>query len=243
MPRIARIVAEGFPHHVTQRGNNREDVFFDDADRAVYLGLLRREAERHDLAVLGYCLMTNHVHLVAVPERADSLAKAIGRAHYFYTRYANRRYKRSGHLWQNRFFSCALDEMQLLVALRYVDRNPVRARLVRRAWRYPWSSAALHAGVGATPAKASALVDFHQWSEISAGLDWRQVLIEADDAEEAEALRERTRTGWPLGSARFVKALEKKYGRPLAPLPRGRPRKSSGDKARAARTRKRGRKR
>ena len=128
----------GCVHHVTQRGNNRQDVFFVDDDRRVYLELLAQQAPRFGLSVQGYCLMTNHVHL---------LAKTLGRTHFLYTQYVNRLHGRSGHLWQNRFYSCALDEPQQWAALGYVERNPVRARLVRLAWRYEWSSAAAHCGV------------------------------------------------------------------------------------------------
>ena len=130
------------PHHVVQRGNNRQDVFFVDDDRKVYLSFLQEEAGRSGLEVLGYCLMADYVHLVGRPEAEDSLGKAVGRTHFRYTQYINRFHGRSGHLWQGRFGSCALDEAHYWAALRYVERNPVRARLVGQAWLYPWSSAA-----------------------------------------------------------------------------------------------------
>jgi putative transposase len=130
MPRVARVVIPGVPHHVTQRGNNRQDVFYTDDDRRHYLRLLGEQSHR----VLGYCLITNHVHLVVVPEHENSLARAIGRTHYLYTLYINRMHSRSGHLWQNRFFSCGLDEKHAYCALRYVELNPVRARIKQRAW-------------------------------------------------------------------------------------------------------------
>ncbi len=113
MPRIARVVAAGVPHHITQRGNNRQQIFFSDPDRRFYLTLLRRHAERHGLRVLGWCLMPNHVHLVATPEHELSLARALGRAHYEYAIYLNHERERSGHLWQNRFFSTPLDRHHL----------------------------------------------------------------------------------------------------------------------------------
>ena len=133
MPRIARVVAAGAPHHVTQRGNARQPVFFCDHDRPSYLALLAEWNRRCGVQLLGYCLMTNHVHLVVVPATERSLAKAIGRTHYLYTRYVNHCRQRSGHLWQNRFFSTVLDRDHLVVALRYVDLNPVRARLASSA--------------------------------------------------------------------------------------------------------------
>ena len=108
VPRAARVVAEGVPHHITQRGNNRQDVFLVDEDRRFYLETLAEDCRRCGVGVLGYCLMTNHAHLVAVPERADSFARALRRPHSGYTQRFNRHYGRSGHLWQNRFFSSPL---------------------------------------------------------------------------------------------------------------------------------------
>jgi putative transposase len=127
MARTARVVAAGVPHHVTQGGNNRQDVFLTDDDRRYYLSVLRDRSQQAGLQLLGYCLMTNHVHLVVIPTRAESLAQALGRAHSWYAQRFNRRYRRSGHLWQNRFYSCPLGSSQLVRALAYVDLNPVRA--------------------------------------------------------------------------------------------------------------------
>ena len=141
MSRQARVVAEAVPHHVTQRGNNRQDIFLTDDDRRFYIDLLREKCEQFGVSLLGYCLMTNHVHFVAVPRRADSLAKTLGQTHWRYAMRFNRRYRRSGHLWQNRFYSCPLGPSHLLAALAYVDVNPVRAGLVGDAAQYPWSSA------------------------------------------------------------------------------------------------------
>ncbi|MGB7161246.1 MAG: transposase, partial [Tepidisphaeraceae bacterium] len=144
MPRVARVVVPGVPHHVTQRGNNRQDVFFVDDDRLAYLRILAQQCRKHGVAILGYCLMGNHVHLVVIPATADALAKAIGRTHWLYAQYVNRSHGRSGHLWQNRFYSCALDDEHTVFAMRYVEWNPVRARICRAARRYRWSSAAAH---------------------------------------------------------------------------------------------------
>ena len=148
MPRIARIVVPGCAHHVTQRGNNHQDVFFVDDDRRVYLGLLKRAAAQYGLLIHGYCLMTNHIHLVATPKEEDSLAKALGRTHFAYAQYVNRLHGRSGHLWQSRFFSCTLDEDHFWAALLYIEQNPVRARICRMPWRFAWSSAEAHVGEG-----------------------------------------------------------------------------------------------
>ena len=222
MPRAARVVIPGCWHHVTQRGNNRQDVFFVDDDRRVYLDLLGQQAERFGLAVQGYCLMSNHVHLIVRPRGEQTLAKAVGRTNWLYTQYVNRMHGRSGHLWQNRFYSCALDEEHFWQALAYVERNPVRSKLVRRAWRYAWSSAAAHCG----EADPSGLLDLSQWRKmLPRGGSWREALVRPEDAEGVAQLRSWTSRGRPLGSDRFVAKLERALGRRLRPLPVGRPRK------------------
>jgi putative transposase len=172
VPRIARVVAVGAPHHVTQRGNNRQQVFYSDSRRRSYLALLAEQAARHELRVLGYRLMPNHVHVVVVPERVDSMAKGFGRTHNIYSRYLNSVRRRSGHLWQNRFFSAPLGREHLGRALRYVDMNPVRAQLVESASDYPWSSARAHAP-GRDP---WGLLDHDLWREICPLRDWEGVL-------------------------------------------------------------------
>ena len=233
MPRIARIVVPGYPHHITQRGNNRQDVFFVDDDRRAYLAILAEQAERYGLAVEGYCLMTNHIHLIATPGSADSLAKAVGRTHWLYTQYVNRLHGRCGHLWQNRFYSCGLDETHFWTAMVYVERNPVRARVVRKPWRYVWSSAAAHCG----HADATGLLDLDGWARMlprsgpearrAGGLDgWREALCAPLDDRTLSRLRIWTHRGRPLGSDRFVAKLERLVGRRLRPLPVGRPRKT-----------------
>ena len=223
MPRTARIVTPGLPLHVTQRGNNRQDVFFVADDYRCYLEFLRENAERFGLGVLGFCLMTNHVHLIVVPKTADALAKAVGRTHWRYTQYINRMHGRSGHLWQNRFFSCLLDEHHCWTALRYVERNPVRARMVRLAWRYRWSSAAAHIG----EKDATGLLDLRAWRRAWKPSAWREALRDREDAEMIETLRARTRTGRPLASDRFIARLESRIGRRVRPLPVGRPKKKT----------------
>jgi len=116
VPRVARIVISGNEHHVTQRGNNRQDVFFTDDDRRIYLSFLREQTGKHGVRIVAYCLMTNHVHLIVVPPDGDSLAKAIGRTQLLYAQYVNRLHRRSGHLWQNRFYSCVLDAGSLAIS-------------------------------------------------------------------------------------------------------------------------------
>ena len=164
------------------------------------------------MRLLGYCLMPNHVHLIAVPEHEQSLAKAVGRTNYEYAVYLNGRRRRSGHVWQNRFYSTSLGRSHLLAALRYVDLNPVRARLADKAVSYPWSSAAAHVA-GRDPA---GLLDEEAWRELCPLDDWGEALATATPDEQlAERLRQATRTGRPLGSPEFISALEARLERTL----------------------------
>ena len=172
MPRQARVVIPGLPHHITQWGNNREDVFFVDGDRVAYLGLLREQCEKHGVRVLGYCLMTNHIHLVATPAQEDSLNLAVGRTHFIYTQYINRLHGRSGHLWQGRFHSCPMDDAYAVTAMRYVERNPIRAKKTRVPWTYRWSSAAAHTG----RSDAAHLLDLEAWNDLVPDVNWEEML-------------------------------------------------------------------
>jgi len=222
MLRLARAIAVGCAHHITQRGNNRQDVFMVDDDRRVYLQLLQEQAAKYGLEVLGYCLMSNHIHLVAIPHEEDSLAKGIGRTHFRYSQYINRFHRRSGHLWQGRFYSCALDGRHLWVAMKYIELNPVRARLCRRAWLYDWSSAAAHTDEGAR----SDLLNLSWWYKEFSAKAWRRELSEGLTEEEVARVRTRTHTGRPLGGDAFLSRVESLLGRRVRPLPVGRPRKS-----------------
>ena len=144
MSRIPRVVLEGIPYHITQRGNGRQQVFFEDRDYLLYLDLLRRHASAAGLSIWAYCLMQNHVHLVATPARARSMAQALGRVHALYAAHFHLRNQSCGHVWQARFFSCPMEAAHLWRAMAYVERNPVRASMVERADAYAWSSAAAH---------------------------------------------------------------------------------------------------
>jgi putative transposase len=231
MPRLARVVMTGSPHHVTQRGNNAQDVFFVDDDRRAYLAFLQAQSARFGLSLDAYCLMGNHVHLVAVPRRPDSLARAIGRTNWLYSQYVNRLHGRSGHLWQNRFYSCPMDELHYWTAVCYVERNPVRAGLARMPWRYPWSSAAAHCGE-AGPDGLPGLLDLERWRSMTGGRDWRDSLRQGLADREEKELRRCTLTGRPLGTDSFLSKLETVLGRRLRAMPVGRPRKrktSKGD--------------
>ncbi len=214
MGRLARIVVPGLAHHVTQRGNRRSDVFLFEEDREHYLSLLDKYSSRYGLEILGYCLMTNHVHLVVVPQKEGSLARAIRDAHTVYALRFNKREELSGHLWQGRFYSCVVDEAHFWSALRYVETNPVRAGLVGRAEEYRWSSAATHCGLREDRILSSA-------AELRGEIgDWRSWLMQEDQVKIA-LIRKQTHTGRPCGSGGFIERLEALMKRALRPGKRG----------------------
>ena len=211
MPRFARVVVPGCPHHITHRGNRREDVFFTPQDRDVYRSLLREYSDRHALRIVAYCLMTNHIHLVAIPALDDSLAKTVGLAHRRYSRFINKQRTWTGHIWANRFFSTPLDEPHALAAIKYVELNPVRAGLVSRAEDYPWSSARARVFGVSDPLLQSdrTLLDAYEID------DWSAWLSEGLDDGIIMQIRKNTNTGWPTGSEEFVRRLEEILGRRL----------------------------
>ncbi len=218
MPRLARVVIPGFPHHVIQRGNRRLAVFFNDEDRSAYLALLRKACVKHGVNIWAYCLMPNHVHVIAVPEREDGLARCFGEAHLHYTWRINTQNGWRGHLWQARFGSSVMDERYLMAAVRYVERNPVRAGIVRQAWEYRWSSAAWHVGL----VKHDPLVSE---DELLKGLigDWQLYLSAEEDSRQMTIIERESLVSRPLGSEEFIRELEQRLGRPLLRGKAGRP--------------------
>jgi len=218
MARIARVVAEHYPHHITQRGNRRQDTFFCDDDYRYYIRLMAEWCDKCGVTIWAYCLMHNHVHLVAVPESEGGLRRAIGEAHRRYTRHINFREQWRGHLWQGRFASFLMDEKYLLTATRYIELNPVRAGLVSIPEEYPWSSAKAHMkGRNDDLVKVQPLLRMVD--------DWRQFLSGDVSDEEYELLQRHERTGRPLGSTSFIERLENKLSRILTPQKGGRPKK------------------
>lgn len=202
------------PHHVTQRGNRRQATFFRDDDYRLYIDLMSEWCEKNEVEIWAYCLMPNHVHLIAVPSRTEGLARAIGEAHRRYSWHVNRREGWSGYLWQGRFASFVMDEAHLLVAARYIELNPVRARLVKRARDYPWSSARAHLkGRDDRLVKASSLLEIAR--------DWPVFMADAAADERFEAIRSHERTGRPLGSEKFYATVERRLDRSLMPRKRG----------------------
>jgi REP-associated tyrosine transposase len=221
MPRIARIVVPGHPYHVTQRGNYRQAIFRNDEDRSQYLSWVNEYSRKFHLSVWAYCLMDNHVHFIVQPREEKSLAKVFSVAHMRYAQYFNNERKASGHLWQGRFYSCLLDEPYLMAAMRYVERNPVRAKMVKRSWQWKWSSAAAH--IGETDERVD-VVAIKESVGVSMG-SWREYIDSDDNTPEVEAIRRHTMTGRPLGRDGFIGKLSRKLGRVISGLPRGRPKK------------------
>ena len=226
MPRIARPVFPNIPHHITQRGNRRENVFFTDGDRAAYLNWLADYCLRFKVRVLAYCLMTNHVHLVAIPDTEDALEKVFRPLHTRYAQRINRARGWNGHLWQGRYFSSALDDRYLWAAIRYVERNPVRAGMVSRAEDYRWSSAPAHCG----PRDDIVLTKDRSWMDQLRSIDdWCRWLAEPDHGGQIAVLRQHVARGLPCGTECFVHGLELQAGQALRPTAVGRPKNSELD--------------
>ena len=222
MARLARIVVPGCPHHVTQRGNRREAIFFEAGDQEVYRDLLAEHCAKSSVEVWAYCLMPNHVHLILTPSDTEGLARALGDTHRRYTTFVNARARWSGHLFQSRYGSVAMDEAHLIAAVRYVSLNPVRARLVAQASDWPWSSVRAHLAraddelVSVTPI-------------LSRVPDFAALVSTAGDERLYIGIRSAERTGRPLGNSDFISGLERILGRPIAKRAAGRKRKTNID--------------
>lgn len=216
MARRARVVIPGILHHITQRGNRKQDIFFSSADRELFLDRLAFYAKRAALTIASYCLMTNHTHLLAVPERKDSLWRALKPLHMWYSQYLNRILNQVGINWQGRFFSAPLDERHSIMAFRYVALNPVRAGIVPRVELYQWSSAKLH-------------LDMATNNIITADARWLAMAHKALISEttfkkvEYDLLCRNTFMNIPCGTEEFIRELELRTGRILRFRKRGRP--------------------
>ena len=215
MARIARFIVPGLPHHVTQRGNRRERVFFTDDDYALYHGLLASQCRKQGVACWAYCLMPNHVHLILVPDRQESLGRALGETHRRYSTAINARLGVTGHLFQARFGSAAMDEEHLMAAARYVALNPVRARLVERAEDWRWSSVGAHLS-----GRDGGLVSVAPLIERCGGR-FADLIETAPSVEALSALRAAETIGRPVGSSAFLDRLAAATGRDPRPKRRG----------------------
>jgi len=208
MARLARIVVPGLPHHVTQRGNRREAIFFQDGDHEIYLDLLLQQTLKASVEIWAYCLMPNHVHLILKPERADDLGRAVGETHRRYTNFINARGRWTGHLFQSRFASVVLDDIHLIRAVRYVSLNPVRAHLVCRPEDWTWSSVRAHlSGVDDALIRVRTVLD---------RIPHLKALLQENTDEDFSDLRRAETSGRPLGAPEFVTGLENLLGRKIA---------------------------
>ena len=220
MPRQNRIVIPNTAHHITQRGNYRQDVFDNQENYRQYCEWIDEYAQEKSLEILGYCLMSNHVHFIVIPKEEKDLSEIFKIVHMRYSHYINRQRSSKGHLWQGRFYSCILDDSHLYRAIRYVENNPVRAKVVKKAWEYEWSSAKDHAKQRSKP-----LITLSVHKDIKAGEQWQEYLQE-DDPELTEDIRIKTGRGLVVGSDKFIKKLEGVLNRSLECLKQGRPKKS-----------------
>ena len=216
MSRPSRHIFLDIPYHITQRGNYRQTVFFGAADYRQYLAFLQEYAGRYGLEIWAYCLMPNHIHVIAVLHAELALARTVGLGHMRYTQYLHAREQRIGHLWQGRFLAAPLDETYLSCAVRYVELNPVRAHLVAAPEDWPWSSAMTHLQGARLPGAS--------YPPDEALANWQEYLAITDPLEDCNLLRRRTLTGRPIGNEAFITHLETLAGRPLN-RERGRPKK------------------
>ncbi|MBF0326529.1 MAG: transposase [Alphaproteobacteria bacterium] len=214
MSRLARLVVPGLPHHVTQRGNGRAQVFFGDDDYALYRALLAESCAAAGVAVWAWVLMPNHVHLILVPSDPDGLRRALAPVHRRYAGHVHARLKRTGHFWQGRFGAVVMDEVHLEAALRYVALNPVRAGLVERPQDWPWSS--VHAHLAGKDDGITAVAPI-----LSRIPDFAIFLDQPADEAALTRLRQAETIGRPLGSDAFIREIEELSHRSLKPAKPG----------------------
>jgi putative transposase len=217
MARLARFIIPETPHHITQRGNGRQQTFFCAADYRLYRDLLREHCAANGVAIWSWVLMPNHVHLILVPQQEDSLRAALSKVHRAYAGHIHARERRTGHFWQGRFGCVAMDEAHLIAAIAYVALNPVRARLVKRAAQWKWSSVHAHLA----PEKGDGLTDTA--AVLDRVSDFAALLRAGEDEDLSQALRRAESVGRPLGDDAFLGWIKEKSGRDATPGVRGRP--------------------
>lgn len=208
MARLARIVVPEFPHHIIQRGNRRQKVFFQEDDYRKYLQILESNSYKYGLKILSYCLMPNHVHLIVIPTSMDSLTKSIGGTHYNYTKLINKREGWNGYLWQGRFKSYVLNERYLYAVARYILLNPVKANIVREYADYRWSSIRHHLGFE----RIKFIQDDILQNMIN---NWSDFMDEEVKKEDIDLIVKHENTGRPLGEESFIEKLENELGRSI----------------------------
>ena len=208
MPRKARIVIPGLPHHVTQRGNYKQSIFESRRDYVKYLYLMKERSIKYKVDIISYCLMKNHVHFVVVPDKQDSCARLFRDVHAFYSRYKHSNRDKKGHLWQGRYYSCVMSDSHLYQAIRYVEMNPVRAGIVRYPGEYFWSSAREHLGMESNPVLRTKNIEFYGKKLVSSE-NWYSYLNQKDD-NLVRQIRKMTKSGKVLGDDDFVSFIERR---------------------------------
>ncbi|MCL4796239.1 MAG: transposase [Bryobacteraceae bacterium] len=218
MPRLPRFVLPGYPHHVTQRGNDRQQVFLDEQDYGVYRRRLFAAAAEYEVTVLAFCLMPNHIHAICVPRHETGLTRMFRRLQGGFSLYSNVRRARCGHLWQERFYSCVMDHNHTFRAMAYIEQNPLRAALVQRAEDWPWSSAGVHLA-GEDPARE---LDLRAWSDLYTPAQWKLVLA-TSLADEAwiRRFRSSSQRGYALADEQFIAQFQAGAHRNLSPAKPG----------------------
>ncbi len=218
MPRIARVVVPQYPHHITQRGTNRSEIFIDTDDHLYFLTLLDKWTKKTQSELWAYCLMNNHFHLLIAPGSSEGLGRCLHGVTFLYAQHFNTKYNRSGRLWQNRYFSCPVDKDEYLWAVvKYIEMNPVRAQIVKNPEEWRWSSAQEH-----IHGRTDNTITLHKWLRDEEREEYAKIILEATLQEN---IRKATSTGRPFGGTKFLDKLEVMLHRNLKPQQGGRPRK------------------
>lgn len=225
MGRLPRAIDDGLVYHALNRGNNRGDVFAEDDDREAFLVALGRTRDRYPFRLFGYCLMSNHFHLLLRPEPGQTISRILQSLTVAHTWRYHRRHRTSGHVWQGRFKSPVIqDDRHLLVVLRYIEANPLRAGIVADPADYRWSSYRHHGSGDDDPL----LSGFPEWEELGRTEPerrrrWQAKVRGAQPATEIEAVRRSLSSGQPFGAEAWSEATASRLNLRREPRPRGRP--------------------
>ena len=228
MARLPRLVIPGQPQHVIVRGNNRSEIFCDEADYQFYLEKLKLACEKHGCQVHAYILMTNHVHLLITPQEASSLSKTLQMLGRYYVQYFNYRYRRTGTLWEGRYKASLIDsDAYLLTCMRYIESNPVRAGMVAYPSEYPWSSYPFNA-LGQSNDLVTPYIEYLQLGRTDEARQaaYRELFEHHVPESSVAEIRKATNKDWVLGGDRFKQSIQRQTERRVEPSPKGGDRKS-----------------